>query len=71
MTDKASFRSGVLVGLLAMIGAQAIHWLITPANHPDASSMRTTAVVIQAIGAFGVAIWIAFRRSARVIGHGR
>ena len=66
MTDNSSFRNGVIVGLLAMVGAQATHWLITPASHPDTGAVRTVGVVIQAILGFGGAIWIATKqRSGR------
>jgi hypothetical protein len=48
---------------LALIGAQAVHWLLTPMAHPDASGLRTAGVVLQAIAGFGGAVWLATRRS--------
>lgn len=71
MINDASFRSGVVVGLLAMVGAQAIHWLITPGNHPGASTVRTIGVVIQAIVGVGGAMWIGFKRRSRPASPGR
>jgi hypothetical protein len=42
--------------MLVVIGADALHWFITPAAHPDASTGRTLAVALQAVLALGIAI---------------
>ena len=49
--------------MLALLGGQAGHWLLTP--HPDASQLRTLAVTIQ-----GLAAWIGFLRVAWPERHG-
>lgn len=56
-----------VVGLmLALAGGQAVHWLITPAKHPDASDARPIAVVVQAAVGWGGFAWLASReRKAR------
>ena len=36
-----------------MLGSSAIHWLITPFAHPDASAAREFAVAVQALIGFG------------------
>lgn len=55
-------RAAVAV-LLAMVGGQAIHWLMTPASHPQATDLRTALVVVQAVLGFGAALWFAVRPS--------
>lgn len=52
--------------LLAFVGAQAVHWLLTPSAQNDASTARTVAVVLQALVGLGAAAWLLFRaRSPR------
>jgi hypothetical protein len=66
MTDSKSFNRGLVVGLFAMVGGQAVHWFLTPMNHPDASVLRTVGVAVQATIGFGGALWLAVRqRSTR------
>lgn len=48
-----------MVALWAMAGGQAVHWLMTPVNHPHATELRTALVVVQAVLGFGVALWVA------------
>ena len=64
MAENKSFNRGLLVGILAMLGAQAAHWFLTPMNHPDASALRTTGVGIQVVAGFGGAIWTAMQQRA-------
>ena len=52
---------GIFGGWLAGSG---LHWLITPINHPDASTMRVLAVWGQV--AFGVVVVIANWRARKV-----
>lgn len=55
--------SGQMVGalMLALVGGQAVHWLITPAQHPGASDVRTVGVVVQALVGWGGFAWLASR----------
>ncbi len=61
--SRTQVSSGLALALLlAFIGAQAVHWLLTPQSHPGASDLRRWAVVAQAaIGLIG-AVWV-WRRS--------
>ena len=61
MTPPDSFGPGVLAGTLFALGAQALHWFITPAAHPDASTAQAVAVAAQAALGFGVAGWLVWR----------
>lgn len=51
----------MLAGVLAMIGASAAHWLITPIQHPDASNMQQLLVVLQLLIGLGGALWLTLR----------
>ncbi len=62
MTESTAFGRGLVVGLFAMVGGQAVHWFLTPAAHPDATVLRTVGVGIQATAGFGVALWLAARQ---------
>jgi len=64
MSDNNSFGRASAIMAFAVIGGQAVHWLINPANHPDASTARTIAVVVQAVACFGVALWLARQSGA-------
>lgn len=66
MTERDTFSRGVMVGLLAMIGGQAVHWFLTPLSHADATPLRTAGVGVQALLGLGGALWIA-RRSRAVL----
>ena len=55
---RAHFDRGVLTGTLLMLGASAVHWLITPMRHPDASTLEHAWAIAQALGAFGTAGWL-------------
>jgi threonine/homoserine/homoserine lactone efflux protein len=64
MAESKAFQRGVFAGMLVMIGAIAGHWLITPLRHPDAAQWHQVAVLVQLVGGFGGAVWLAWR-------HGR
>jgi len=48
-----------------MLGAQAVHWFITPISHPDAGALRTTGVGVQAAIGFGGALWLFVRQRSK------
>lgn len=43
--------------LALLVAAQAVHWLITPAESASASNARWWAVVAQAVLGIAVAVW--------------
>jgi hypothetical protein len=51
-----------LAALLLFVAAKAGHWLITPINHPGASSARVAAVWVQLLAGIALAIWVWRRR---------
>ena len=69
----ATRELGALAGVLLMVAAGGVHWLITPAAHPTASAMRHAAVVGQVIGAAAMAWWCWHRagRASALLTSGR
>ncbi len=61
MQTRNGFKSGVLVGMLLMMAAQAVYWLITPDSHPEASATRIYAVIGQGLLALAIAGWLTAR----------
>ncbi len=69
MSNLSGFERGVFAGILIAVGASAGNWLITPMSHPDASTLRTIDVAVQAVLALGVGVWLILReRSHRTKG---
>jgi hypothetical protein len=58
MSNSSEFERGVFAGLIIAFGASAVNWLITPMSHPDASTLRTIGVAVQAILGLGVGVWL-------------
>lgn len=53
----SSVRRGSFTALLGVVlCAMAVRWLITPLNHPDASTLRTVAVYLQLLVGVGLVI---------------
>jgi hypothetical protein len=69
MTELSSFRRGLLAGMLLMLGGQAVNWFIGGGT-PDASTIRTIAVALQAIVGFGGAWWLYVRQRSRAAQSG-
>jgi len=61
MRDSESFWRALVTVTLALAGGQAAHWFLTPANHPDASAIRTVGVALQGLVGFGGSYWLARR----------
>jgi hypothetical protein len=61
MSKSSGFDRGILAGMLIMVGAVSGNWLITPAQHPDASTLRTMGVVAQLVLGIGVGVWLIVR----------
>ena len=55
------FAHGVATGMLLVFGAEALHWFITPAAHPSATTAVTVAMTLQAavglVGAGAIAVY--------------
>lgn len=65
MEESGAFRRGVVVGMLLMIGAIAVHWMITPLRHPEATELEQVAAIVQLAVGFGGAAWLAWRQRSR------
>lgn len=59
--NRSAFGSGVLAGMLLMVAALGVNWLITPARHPDAATGRYVATIVQIVVGIGVATWLYLR----------
>lgn len=66
MDIKQARAGGALAGMFLTIAAWSFNWLITPAAHPDASSVREMAVIAQVVITAALGIWF-WRRSGRVV----
>jgi hypothetical protein len=61
---KLQDRPGLIIAFVGiLLWSTAFRWLITPINHPDASTLRTAAVWAQAI--VGVAMTVVGYRKDR------
>ncbi len=71
MLNNNSSGRAVVALILALVGGQAVHWLITPAQHPEATDVRAAAVALQAVVGWGGFVWLAIRERAarRVAGQ--
>jgi hypothetical protein len=58
MVEQASFYRGLFVGVLLMLGGQAVGWFIQSPDAADPSDARTAAVILQAVVGFGGAMWL-------------
>ena len=61
MSNSSEFERGVFAGIIIAFGASAVNWLITPMSHPDASTLRTVGVAVQAILGLGIGVWLIAR----------
>ena len=67
MDIKQARSSGALAGVFLTIAAWGCNWLITPAAHPDASSVREAAVIAQVVITAALGVWF-WRRGGRAAG---
>lgn len=50
--------NGMVMALIGVgLAASAVHWLITPMDHPDASNARVAAVLVQALIGVAALAW--------------
>jgi hypothetical protein len=61
----ASFRAGVTAGMLLLIGASAVHWMITPVAHPTATDLDRVGNAVQLLAGFGGALFVTYRHNRR------
>ena len=61
MNKQASYWQSFAV-LMWIVAALGGHWLITPANHPAATTINFAAAWLQLVGGVALAIW-AWRRA--------
>jgi len=52
MSDRMFLR-GLGCGALLMLGADALHWLVSSSMHPDASFLRQILVALQLLVGLG------------------
>lgn len=62
MPQNRAFNRGMAVGLLATLGTQAVHWLLTPTDHPDATTLRTVFEGALALAGWGGVLWVMLRQ---------
>lgn len=48
---------GFLGGMMLMVAAQGVHWLINPLAHPDATALRSLLVIAQVVFGVVLAVW--------------
>lgn len=68
MPARQAFDWGTLAGMLFMLGAYGVHWMITPMSHPRAGPLETWSAVTQIVLGFGAGIYLYASRRPRV-GH--
>ena len=56
MNKHASYWQSFAV-LMWIVAALGGHWLITPANHPTATTINVVAAWLQVVGGLALAIW--------------
>lgn len=62
MDANKSRQSAFLSGMFTVIALGSVYWFITPASHPDASTARVIAVILQGLIGTALAVWC-WRRS--------
>ncbi len=65
MSPNRAFDSGMLAGMLFALAASGVNWLISPTSHPDATTTRVVAVVVQAVGSLALALILVRRHRSR------
>jgi hypothetical protein len=48
---------GFLGGMMLMVAADGVHWLLTPLAHPDATALRSLLVIGQVVLGVVLAVW--------------
>lgn len=58
MNPKQAYDRGFLAAALLVVGAQAVHWFLTPMAHPDATDLRTGMAALQCVLGIGGGLWL-------------
>jgi hypothetical protein len=66
MREQKAFDTGVTAGFFLALAGWAGNWLITPMSHPDATPLRRTLVIAQALVCLGIALFLFFAKRPRV-----
>jgi hypothetical protein len=66
MREQKAFDLGVTAGFFLTLAAWSGNWLITPMSHPDATPLRTTLVIVQALVCLAIALFLFITKRPRV-----
>jgi hypothetical protein len=66
MREQKAFDVGAAAGFFLALAAWAGNWLITPMSHPDATTLRRTLVIAQALVCLAVALFLFLTKRPRV-----
>lgn len=56
MADLTPFDAGFVAGVATMLAAVGVHWLITPARHPESTSVQRWGTIILVVLSAPVAV---------------
>ena len=56
--SKRDFGRGTVAGMLVILAADGVNWLITPMSHPEAGSAHQIAVIAQVVVCLAAAAWL-------------
>jgi hypothetical protein len=65
MREQKAFDVGATAGFFLALAAWAGNWLITPMSHPDATPLRRTLVIAQAVVCLAVALFLFLTKRPR------
>lgn len=66
MREQKAFDTGAVAGFFLALAGWAGNWLITPVSHPDATPLRRTLVIVQALVCLGIAVFLFMTKRPRV-----
>jgi hypothetical protein len=66
MREQKAFDAGVAAGFFLALAAWAGNWLITPMSHPDATPLRRTLVIVQALVCLAIGLFLYITKRPRV-----
>ena len=65
MREQKAFDTGVAAGFFLALAGWAGNWLITPMSHPDATPLRRTLVIAQALVCLSIALFLFYTKRPR------
>jgi hypothetical protein len=66
MREQKAFDTGVAAGFFLALAGWSGNWLITPMSHPDATPLRRTLVIAQALVCLAIALFLFYTKRPRV-----